>query len=56
MAFGGGAPFDTFRQGLGDAVPLVVFVDIQAVEVLAVSVREADDAAVLHGDPRVFTF
>ena len=54
MVFGGGAPFDAFRQCLGDASALVVLVDVEAVEVLAVPVGEADDTAVLHGDPRVF--
>ena len=34
MAFGGGAPFDAFRQGFGDAAALVVLVDVEAVEVL----------------------
>ena len=56
MAFGGGAPFDAFRQGFGDAAALVVLVDVEAVEVLAVPVGESDDTAVLHGDPRVFLF
>ena len=56
MAFGGGAPFDAFRQGFGDAAALVVLVDVEAVEVLAVPVGESDDTAVLHGDPRVFPF
>ena len=42
MAFGGGAPFDAFRQGFGDAAALVVLVDVEAVEVLAVPVGESD--------------
>lgn len=52
----GSTAFDYFCQGCADTAALIVFVDVETVEIVAGPAGKADDYALYFGNPRFFAF